>query len=179
MGRDAAPVFGEYRAPTGVRLVVSSEPTQSIEDVRKAVAALAVKLGASPDFSSASPGLTATRTVPSRSRSEPPTAAWTVIYEGIRLTPDEIVATAKQHGVHILGLSILSGSHVALVREVMNRMRASGLGDVPVVVGGIVPAEDVNILKQLGVKPVYTPKDYRLNELVTEIAGLVAETAEA
>ena len=81
--------------------------------------------------------------------------------------------------MHVVGLSILSGSHVPLIQEVMRGLRAAGLENIPVVVGGIIPEEDRHVLRQLGVKRVFTPKDYRLNELVTEIAGLVAETAEA
>jgi len=98
-----------------------------------------------------------------------------VVYEGIRLTPQEIVESAKRERAHIIGLSILSGSHVPLVRDVMNQLRAAGLGDVPVVVGGIIPAEDILILKQCGVRTVYTPKDFSLNAIMGEIVELAAK----
>jgi (2R)-ethylmalonyl-CoA mutase len=98
-----------------------------------------------------------------------------VIYEGIRVTPEQLVRTVEARNVHILGLSILSGSHVPLVREVMNRLRAAGLGHVPVVAGGIIPADDVNVLKQLGVAAVYTPKDFDMNRIMRDIVALVAD----
>ncbi len=100
-----------------------------------------------------------------------------VVYEGIRLTPAEIVEQAKQAHAHVVGLSILSGSHVALVREVVQRLREAGLGDVPVVVGGIIPAEDVNVLKQCGASAVYTPKDFQLNDIMAGIVELVEAKA--
>jgi (2R)-ethylmalonyl-CoA mutase len=96
-----------------------------------------------------------------------------VIYEGIRLTPEEIVSAAIEEQVHVVGLSILSGSHVPLVREVMSRMREAGLDKVPVVVGGIIPDEDARVLKQMGVARVYTPKDFRMTGMMGEIVSLV------
>jgi (2R)-ethylmalonyl-CoA mutase len=96
-----------------------------------------------------------------------------VVYDGIRLTPAEIVEQAREAKAHVVGLSILSGSHVSLVREVVQRLREAGLSDVPVVVGGIIPAEDVNILKQCGAAAVYTPKDFQLNDIMTGIVHLV------
>ena len=92
-----------------------------------------------------------------------------VVYDGIRLTPAEIVEQAKQAQAHVVGLSILSGSHVSLVREVVQRLREAGLGDVPVVVGGIIPPDDVNILKQCGASAIYTPKDFQLNDIMMGI----------
>jgi methylmalonyl-CoA mutase cobalamin-binding domain/chain len=96
-----------------------------------------------------------------------------VVYEGIRLTPEEIVSAAIEEQVHVVGLSILSGSHVPLVREVMSRMREAGLDKVPVVVGGIIPDEDARVLKQMGVARVYTPKDFRMTGMMGEIISLV------
>jgi (2R)-ethylmalonyl-CoA mutase len=96
-----------------------------------------------------------------------------VVYEGIRLTPAEIVNAALEEGVHIVGLSILSGSHVPLVKEIMERMRAASLNDVPVVVGGIIPSEDGEILRVAGVAAVYTPKDFQLNDIMAGIVDLV------
>jgi (2R)-ethylmalonyl-CoA mutase len=96
-----------------------------------------------------------------------------VVYEGIRLTPAEIVNAALEESVHVVGLSILSGSHVPLVREVMSRMRAEGLDDVPVVVGGIIPPEDAETLKALGVAAVYTPKNFQLTGIMADIVRIV------
>ena len=101
-----------------------------------------------------------------------------VVYDGIRLTPAQIVEQAKEAKAHVVGLSILSGSHVSLVRDVVQKLREAGMGDVPVVVGGIIPAEDVNILKQCGAAAVYTPKDFQLNEIMTGIVNLVDQKVE-
>jgi (2R)-ethylmalonyl-CoA mutase len=96
-----------------------------------------------------------------------------VVYEGIRLTPAEIVNAALEESVHVVGLSILSGSHVPMVREVMSRMHANGLRDVPVVVGGIIPPEDAETLKALGVAAVYTPKDFQLTGIMADVLRIV------
>jgi (2R)-ethylmalonyl-CoA mutase len=100
-------------------------------------------------------------------------AGMEVVYEGIRLTPAEIVNAALEEGVHVVGLSILSGSHVPLVRDVVARMREAGLDDVPVVVGGIIPPEDELLLKSAGVAAVYTPKHYELNRIMADIVRIV------
>jgi (2R)-ethylmalonyl-CoA mutase len=102
-----------------------------------------------------------------------------VVYEGIRLTPAQIVRTAVDEAVHVVGLSILSGSHVPLVADVLERLRQEGLDDIPVVVGGIVPPEDAATLKGFGVAAVYTPKDFQLNAIMRDIAHLAAGAAEA
>jgi (2R)-ethylmalonyl-CoA mutase len=102
-----------------------------------------------------------------------------VVYEGIRLTPAEIVNAALEEGVHVVGLSILSGSHVPLVRDVMERMRAAGLTGVPVIVGGIIPAEDAHTLKAAGVAAIYTPKDFQLNDIMAGIIGLIDPESRA
>ena len=106
-------------------------------------------------------------------------AGMEVVYEGIRLTPAEIVNAALEEGVHCVGLSILSGSHVPLVRDVMERMRAEGLDDVPVVVGGIIPPEDEALLKAAGVAAVYTPKDFDLNAIMRDIVRIVEDAGES
>ncbi len=95
-----------------------------------------------------------------------------VVYEGIRLTPAEIVDAAEKQNAHVVGLSILSGSHVPLVRDVMALMRERGMDNVPVIVGGIIPEADENILRQVGVSRVYTPKDFRLNAIMGDIVEL-------
>ena len=96
-----------------------------------------------------------------------------VVYEGIRLTPAQIVNAALEEGVHVVGLSILSGSHLPLIKEVMDQMRASGLEDIPVVAGGIIPDEDAETLRGYGVARVYTPKDFELTKIMADIVGLV------
>jgi len=100
-------------------------------------------------------------------------------YEGIRMTPEEIVTTAIEEESHVVGLSILSGSHIPLVEELMTRMHAAGLGDVPVVVGGIIPEEDARRLRQMGVARVYTPKDFELNTIMRDVITLTDPKAVA
>jgi ethylmalonyl-CoA mutase len=97
-----------------------------------------------------------------------------VVYEGIRLTPAQIVRAAVDESVHVVGLSILSGSHVALVTDLMAQMRTAGIGDIPVVVGGIIPPDDERTLKKAGVSAVYTPKNFQLNDIMADIVRLVA-----
>ncbi len=102
-----------------------------------------------------------------------------VVYEGIRLTPAQIVNAALEESVHVVGLSILSGSHVPLVRDIMERMRAAGLGGIPVVVGGIIPAEDEPVLKEAGAAAIYTPKNFELNRIMAGIVHLADPEARA
>jgi (2R)-ethylmalonyl-CoA mutase len=105
-------------------------------------------------------------------------AGFEVVYEGIRLTPKQIVGAALEEGVHVVGLSILSGSHVELVQEVMRRMREQGLTDVPVVVGGIIPESDAETLRAAGVAAIYTPKDYDLTGIMSDIVEIVDQETE-
>ena len=95
-----------------------------------------------------------------------------ITYEGIRLTPEEIVTAAHECAAHVVGLSILSGSHIALVKELMERMHTTGLSHIPVIVGGIIPNDDANRLRDMGVARVYTPKDFELNTIMTDIVIL-------
>jgi ethylmalonyl-CoA mutase len=171
-------VFGEYRPPTGISDVsVIAEGEEA--DLRRTVEALAARLGIKPRFLVGKPGLDGHSNGAEQIAVRALDAGFEVFYDGIRLTPAEIVKAAQAHNVHVVGLSILSGSHVPLVQEVMRGLRAAGLEKVPVVVGGIIPEEDRHVLRQLGVTRVFTPKDYRLNALVADIAGLVAESSPA
>jgi (2R)-ethylmalonyl-CoA mutase len=101
-----------------------------------------------------------------------------ITYEGIRLTPDEIIQAVLRDDVHVVGLSILSGSHIPLISEMMEKMRAQGLGHIPVVIGGIIPDEDATALAAMGVARVYTPKDFQLNRIMDDIVTL-ADPSEA
>ena len=96
-----------------------------------------------------------------------------ISYEGIRLTPEEIVNAAIEEKAHVIGLSILSGSHIPLVEEVLERMKAADLGHIPLIVGGIIPEEDARNLSNMGVSKVYTPKDFELNTIMMDIVALV------
>ncbi len=174
-------VYGEYRAPTGVGSVVTLNPTEDANKVREQVQALSRRLGVPVKFLVGKPGLDGHSNGAEQIAVRAGEVGMEVVYEGIRLTPEEIVNAAIEEQVHIVGLSILSGSHVPLVREVMNRMRTAGLDKVPVVVGGIIPEDDARVLKQMGVARVYTPKDFRMTgimgEIVKEIEGKLDDAA--
>jgi (2R)-ethylmalonyl-CoA mutase len=171
-GQTLRDVFGQYRAPTGVGTVVQLSGEDS-EAVRKQVEALSARLGVPVRFLVGKPGLDGHSNGAEQIAVRAGEVGMEVIYEGIRLTPEEIVSAAIEEQVHVVGLSILSGSHVPLVREVMSRMREAGLDKVPVVVGGIIPDEDARVLKQMGVARVYTPKDFRMTGMMGEIVSLV------
>ncbi|MFG1400739.1 methylmalonyl-CoA mutase family protein [Xanthobacter sediminis] len=172
-------VFGEYRAPTGVGRAARVD-TQGLEEVRKSVDAVSEKLGRRLKFLVGKPGLDGHSNGAEQIAVRARDCGMEVVYEGIRLTPAEIVNAALEESVHVVGLSILSGSHVPLVRDVMDRMRAEGLSDIPVVVGGIIPPEDEAQLKSFGVAAVYTPKNFELNRIMADIVSIVdGETKQA
>jgi ethylmalonyl-CoA mutase len=165
-------VFGEYRAPTGVGGAQSVRVAQ-LDSVRTRVDAVSNKLGGRIKMLVGKPGLDGHSNGAEQIAVRARDAGMEVIYEGIRLTPEEIVSAAVQEGVHVIGLSILSGSHVPLVTEVMDRLHEAGLNDVPVVAGGIIPEDDAETLRAAGVTRVYTPKDFDLNAIMSEIADIV------
>ena len=169
-------VFGEFRAPTGVLLVMNEHPQKSLETIRARVKKLAVELGLTPKFLMAKPGLDGHSNGAEQIAVRAADCGLDVTYDGIRLTPEKIVATAKEKKITLIGLSVLSGSHVPLVRDVMNRLRQAGLEHIPVVVGGIIPTEDSLVLKQLGVARVYTPKDFDLNIIMNDLVDLMEKT---
>jgi (2R)-ethylmalonyl-CoA mutase len=165
-------VFGEYRAPTGVG-GAKSQPVAALDGVRKRVEAVSAKLGGRIKILVGKPGLDGHSNGAEQIAVRARDAGLEVIYEGIRLTPEEIVQAALEEGVHLIGLSILSGSHVPLVSDVMARLKQAGLADLPVVCGGIIPAADADVLRAAGVRRVYTPKDFDLNAIMAEIADIV------
>ncbi|NRG16968.1 protein meaA [Rhizobiales bacterium] len=165
-------VFGEYRAPTGVGKSARDDGAQ-LSDVREAVEAVSSKLGRRFKFLVGKPGLDGHSNGAEQIAVRARDCGMEVVYEGIRLTPAQIVNAALEEGVHVVGLSILSGSHLALVREVMERMRSNGLDDVPVVVGGIIPNEDAQALRAMGVAAVYTPKDFQLTDIMADVVRIV------
>ncbi len=172
-------VFGEYRAPTGVAQAAAQGGGAELDEVRKEVEAVSAKLGRRLKFLVGKPGLDGHSNGAEQIAVRARDCGMEVVYEGIRLTPAQIARAALDEAVHVVGLSILSGSHVPLVREVVERMRKEGLEDVPVVVGGIIPPEDAKTLKAMGVAAVYTPKDFQLNDIMADIVKLVAEPAMA
>src|SRR5215468_2345822 len=172
-------VFGEYRAPTGVSGAKRHPDTTRLEQVRRLVDEVSGKLGRRLTFVVGKPGLDGHSNGAEQIAVRATDVGMEVVYDGIRLTPAEIVDQAREAKAHVVGLSILSGSHVSLVREIVQRLREAGMGDVPVVVGGIIPAEDVNVLKQCGASAIYTPKDFQLNDIMAGIVQLVdAKAAE-
>ena len=165
-------IFGEYRAPTGVALTMRAQGSEQLADLRTRVKALAERMGETPRFLVGKPGLDGHSNGAEQIAVRAADTGLEVIYDGIRVTPEQLVKTVQERQVHILGLSILSGSHVPLIRDVMQRLRAAGLS-VPVVAGGIIPQDDVNVLKQLGVAAVYTPKDFDMNRIMDDLVTLI------
>ena len=172
-------IYGEYRAPTGVAQAAAQREGAGLDDVRASVDTVSDKLGRRVKFLVGKPGLDGHSNGAEQIAVRARDCGMEVVYEGIRLTPAQIVRAALDEAVHCVGLSILSGSHVPLVKEVMDRMRKEGLDDVPVVVGGIIPPEDAKTLKAFGVAAVYTPKDFQLNDIMADIVRLVEGNAKA
>jgi (2R)-ethylmalonyl-CoA mutase len=166
-------VFGEFRAPTGVAAAVSGDAAGEMAAVRARVRATGEELHQRLRMLVGKPGLdghsNGAEQVAVRARD----VGFEVVYQGIRLTPAQIVAAAVQEGVHVVGLSVLSGSHLEVVPAVVEGLRAAGVDDVPVVVGGIIPPDDAAELRKRGVAAVFTPKDFRLTQMMDEIVTLV------
>ena len=151
--------------------------TVGLDDLRADVDRVSRKLGRRLKFVLGKPGLDGHSNGAEQIAVRARDAGMDVVYEGIRLTPAEIVEVAREQGAHVVGLSILSGSHVPLVKDVVARMKTAGLDDIPVVVGGIIPPEDAQALQQAGVAAVYTPKDFELNRIMADIVRIVDRTA--
>lgn len=165
-------VHGEYRGPTGVSQSPSNR-TEGLEPIREAVDAVSQRLGRRLKFLVGKPGLDGHSNGAEQIAFRARDCGMDITYEGIRLTPEQIVARAAEEDAHIVGLSILSGSHLPLIEDLMGRMTAAGLTHIPVVVGGIIPDEDATRLLGMGVARVYTPKDFELNRIMLDIVALV------
>jgi (2R)-ethylmalonyl-CoA mutase len=165
--------FGEYRAPTGVGEAAAAS-SDEVAAVREEVEAVSEALGRRIKFLVGKPGLDGHSNGAEQIAVRARDAGMDVVYEGIRLTPSQIANSAAQEGVHVIGLSILSGSHRELIPSVLEELRTAGIGDVPVVVGGIIPLADAEALREAGVAAVYTPKDWDLNQMMRDIVALVA-----
>ncbi len=168
-------VFGEYRAPTGTSITFREE-TNEIRLVRNEVKALREKLGRPPKVLIGKPGLDGHSNGAEQIAVRARDVGMEVLYQGIRLTPEEIVSTAEQENVDIIGLSILSGSHDTVIPKIMNLLRERGIEDIPVVAGGIIPDDDAKLLLQAGIKRVYTPKDYSLNRIMQDFVEIIEES---
>jgi ethylmalonyl-CoA mutase len=165
-------VFGSYRAPTGVGEASAAPADNELSQLREEVAGLAEKLGRRPKILVGKPGLDGHSNGAEQIAVRARDAGMDVVYEGIRLTPAQIAASALQEGVHVIGLSILSGSHRELIPAVIDALHDAEV-NVPVVVGGIIPEQDVAQLKQAGVAAVYTPKDFDISRIMHDIVGIV------
>lgn len=165
-------IYGEYRAPTGVGGAVGVAAA-SLVDVRKRVEEVSARLGRRIKILVGKPGLDGHSNGAEQIAVAARDAGMEVVYEGIRLTPEQIVDAALEEAVHLVGLSILSGSHAALARDVMIGLRNEGLGDIPVVVGGIIPEADAISLKAAGIAGIYTPKDFDLSAIMADIVEIV------
>jgi ethylmalonyl-CoA mutase len=163
--------FGQYRAPTGVSKSPSNR-TEGLEPIRDAVANVAAKLGRPLTFLMGKPGLDGHSNGAEQIAARARDCGMHIYYEGIRLTPTEIVTAASEQQPHVIGLSILSGSHIPLIRETLTQMREAGLGHIPLIVGGIIPDDDAKALRLMGVAAVYTPKDFELNRIMLDIVAL-------
>jgi (2R)-ethylmalonyl-CoA mutase len=164
--------FGEYRAPTGVGNAMRND-VGGLDDIRADVDRVSRKLGRRLTFLVGKPGLDGHSNGAEQIAVRARDAGMQVVYQGIRLTPEEIVAAAREQKAHVVGLSILSGSHLPLVKDVIARLKQAGIDDVPVVVGGIIPPEDAEELEQAGVAAVYTPKDFELNRIMFDLVRIV------
>jgi ethylmalonyl-CoA mutase len=166
--------FGEYRAPTGVT-DAAAVASEEVSELRGEVEKLSETLGRRLKFLVGKPGLDGHSNGAEQIAVRARDAGMDVVYEGIRLTPTQIANSAAQEGVHVIGLSILSGSHRELIPSVIEALRDAGVEDVPVVVGGIIPEADAEALREAGIAAVYTPKDWNLNAMMRDIIELVAE----
>jgi (2R)-ethylmalonyl-CoA mutase len=169
--------FGEYRAPTGVGKAMRNE-TIGLDDLRAQVDRLSRRLGRRLKFVLGKPGLDGHSNGAEQIAVRARDAGMDIFYDGIRLTPAQIVEATQSQNAHVVGLSILSGSHLALVQDVVARLRSAGLGHIPVVVGGIIPPEDARKLEQLGIAAVYTPKDFDLNRVMADVLRIVEAAVE-
>ncbi len=166
-------VFGEYRAPTGVAGGLGTGGTEQTAAVRARVHELSSRLGRPLKILVGKPGLDGHSNGAEQIAVKARDVGMEVVYDGIRLSPAEIAQSAEDEGVHVVGLSILSGSHCVLVLDVLEQLRGKGLGDVPVIVGGIIPDDDAAMLREAGVRAVYTPKDFDLTRIMDDIVSVV------
>ena len=163
--------FGQYRGPTGVSSTPSNR-TEGLDEIRDQVAAVSDRLGRKLTFLMGKPGLDGHSNGAEQIATRARDCGMEISYEGIRLTPDEIITAARNSAVHVIGLSILSGSHMPLMQDLMAKLHAAKLNHIPVIVGGIIPDEDAQKLRAMGIARIYTPKDFELNRIMFDIVAL-------
>ena len=168
-------VYTSYRGPTGIGEAAAAPPTDDMAELRDEVARAGEALGRTMKILVGKPGLDGHSNGAEQIAVRARDVGMEVVYEGIRLTGEQIARSAVDEGVHVIGLSILSGSHLELIPSIMESLREAGGGDIPVVAGGIIPLADVEPLKEAGVAAVYTPKDFDLSKIMRDIVRLVEE----
>ena len=169
-------VFGEFRAPTGVTVSKSSDSV-SLPTLQKKVKEVSKKLKRNIKLLIGKPGLDGHSNGAEQIAMRAKEAGFDVVYQGIRLTPNQIVNSALEESVHIIGLSILSGSHLEILEDLTNLLKTKNMTKIPVIVGGIIPEKDFEIIRKMGVKKVYTPKDYDLNTIISDMSDFVEQSA--
>ncbi len=167
-------ILGEYKAPTGISSARSNDTT-GLDDIKEAVDEVSLKLGRRLKILIGKPGLDGHSNGAEQIAVRARDCGMDIVYEGIRYEPKEIVEKAKSEGVHVIGLSILSGSHMSLASEFVNEMKLSELNNVSLIIGGIIPENDIPKLKDLGVSKIYTPKDYDLNKIMLDVIRFANE----
>ncbi len=168
-------IYGEYRGPTGVAHGVSNQ-SEGLDEIRDAVDLVSQKLGRRLGFLMGKPGLDGHSNGAEQIAARARDCGMKIAYDGIRLTPEQLIASVQEHQPHVIGLSILSGSHMPLVEDMMKRLQLAQLDNIPVVVGGIIPQEDMIRLTAMGVAKIYTPKDFELNAIMMDIVSLADPT---
>ena len=168
-------IYGEYRGPTGVAHGVSNQ-SEGLDEIRDAVDLVSQKLGRRLGFLMGKPGLDGHSNGAEQIAARARDCGMKIAYDGIRLTPEQLIASVQEHQPHVIGLSILSGSHIPLVEDMMKRLQLAQLDNIPVVVGGIIPQEDMIRLTAMGVAKIYTPKDFELNAIMMDIVSLADPT---
>ena len=169
-------VFGEFRAPTGVT-VSKSLDSESLPLLQKKVKEVSKKLKRNIKVLIGKPGLDGHSNGAEQIAMRAKEAGFDVVYQGIRLTPNQIVNSALEEAVHIIGLSILSGSHLEILEDLTNLLKTKKMTKIPVIVGGIIPEQDFDKITKMGIKRIYTPKDYDLNKIISEMSEFVEENA--
>ena len=169
-------VFGEFRAPTGVTVSKSSD-SESLPTLQKKVKEVSKNLKRNIKLLIGKPGLDGHSNGAEQIAMRAKEAGFDVVYQGIRLTPNQIVNSALEESVHIIGLSILSGSHLEILEDLTNLLKTKNMTKIPVIVGGIIPEKDFEIIRKMGVKKVYTPKDYDLNTIISDMSDFVEQSA--
>jgi (2R)-ethylmalonyl-CoA mutase len=170
-------VFGEYRPPTGIDISLHDEsPTGAVQAVRERVRITGEELGRPLRILVGKPGLDGHSNGAEQIAVKARDVGFEIVYEGIRLTPQQIAKAALEEGVHLIGLSVLSGSHMELVEDIFVELGKVGLSETPVIVGGIIPVEDEKALKAKGIAAVYTPKDIDMNRIMSDLVDIIRQS---